>query len=90
MDPIHPGLQTSTTTTHANHTPLFSDEETAAATAWFAGTEKRFVAFLSHHKEACATEARLVKGELDNFFEEGEAFLDSDNLQARVCAQLQM
>ena len=81
-DPVLLGLHTITATHSANHTTLFSDEEAAAATAWFAGTEKSFVAFLSHHKEACATEARLVKGELDNFFEGGEAFLDSDNLQA--------
>ena len=87
-DPVLLGLHT--TTHSANHTTLFSDEEAAAATAWFAGTEKSFVAFLSHHKEDCATEARLVKGELDNFFEGGEAFLDSDNLQAsqRSCVHM--
>ena len=80
MDPVSLGPQT--TKTGSNRTTLFSDEESAAATAWFAGTRKKFVAFLSHHKEACATEARLVKGELDMFFEGAEAFLDSDNLHA--------
>ena len=80
MDPVHPGIHTSTT--HTNRTTLLSDEESFAAMAWFAGTRKKFVAFLSHHKEACATEARLVKNELDMFFEGAEAFLDSDNLQA--------
>ena len=80
---MDPGLLAiSTTATRSNHTTLFSDEESVAATTWFTGTEKKFVAFLSHHKEACATEARLVKGELDTFFEGAEAFLDSDNLQA--------
>ena len=82
MDPSLLNLQSTSTATRSNHTTLFSDAESAAATAWFEGTGKQFVAFLSHHKEACATEARLVKGELDNFFEGGEAFLDSDNLQA--------
>ena len=80
---MDPGLLAiSTTATRSNHTTLLSDEESAASTAWFTGTEKKFVAFLSHHKEACATEARLVKGELDTFFEGAESFLDSDNLQA--------
>ena len=78
MDPVLLGIQSSS----SKYSTLFSDEESAAATAWFAGTRKKFVAFLSHHKEACATEARLVKGELDMFFEGAEAFLDSDNLQA--------
>jgi len=78
---MDPGNSTSTVSGSAYST-LFSTEESAAATAWFAGTGKKFVAFLSHHKEACATEARLVKGELDMFFEGAEAFLDSDNLQA--------
>ena len=75
-------LLSPSTATRTNHTTLFSDEESAAAAAWFTETGKQFVAFLSHHKESCATEARLVKGELDSFFEGAEAFLDSDNLQA--------
>ena len=82
MDPSLLNLQSPSTAARSNHATLFSDAESAAATAWFDGTGKQFVAFLSHHKEACATEARLVKGELDSFFEGGEAFLDSDNLQA--------
>ena len=81
LDPVLLGMQT-TTATGSNRTTLFSVEEIAAAETWYAGTGKTFVAFLSHHKEACATEARLVKGELDSVFESGEAFLDSDNLQA--------
>ena len=82
---MNPALLRSTKTASTlgtNRTTLFSDEESVAAGMWFTATKKKFVAFLSHHKEACATEARLVKGELDNFFEGAEAFLDSDNLQA--------
>ena len=82
MDPVLLGIQSTSTVSGSAYSTLFSDEESAAATAWFAGTSKKFVAFLSHHKEACATEARYVKGELDMFFEGAEAFLDSDNLQA--------
>ena len=82
MDPVLLGIQSSSTGSGPEYATLFSAEEAAAATAWFAGTGKKFVAFLSHHKEACATEARYVKGELDIFFEGAEAFLDSDNLQA--------
>ena len=84
MDPVLLGTDSTRTSTVSGtaYATLLSDEESAAATAWFAGTRKKFVAFLSHHKEACATEARLVKGELDTFFEGAEAFLDSDNLQA--------
>ena len=82
MDPGLLGIHSTSTVSGSAYSTLFSDEESAAATAWFAGTSKKFVAFLSHHKEACATEARLVKGELDMFFEGAEAFLDSDNLQA--------
>ena len=79
MNPVLLGIQSRTGSAYST---LFSTEESAAATAWFAGTGKKFVAFLSHHKEACATEARYVKGELDMFFEGAEAFLDSDNLHA--------
>ena len=82
MDPVLLGIQSSSTVSGSEYATLFSAEELAAAAAWFAGTRKKFVAFLSHHKEACATEARLVKGELDMFFEGAEAFLDSDNLHA--------
>ena len=84
MDPVL--LLSAQSTTAAsrsiNRTTLFSDAESVAAMEWFTGTNKKFVAFLSHHKESCATEARLVKGELDNVFMGAEAFLDSDNLQA--------
>ena len=82
MDPVIHDIQA--TVSRTQHTTLFTDEESAAAARWFTGTEKKFVAFLSHHKEACASEARLVKGELDNFFEGEESFLDSDNLHASV------
>ena len=82
MDPVLLNIQSTSTVSGSASTTLFSDEESAAATSWFAGTSKEFVAFLSHHKEACATEARLVKGELDPLFGGAEAFLDSDNLQA--------
>ena len=82
MNPALLGIQSTSTVSGSAYATLFSDEESAVAAAWFTGTGKKFVAFLSHHKEACATEARLVKGELDIFFEGAEAFLDSDNLQA--------
>jgi hypothetical protein len=40
---------------------------------------KKFGCFLSHHKTACAMEARFLKGELGRLLE-AEAFLDSDDL----------
>ena len=71
MDPAH-GSEGSRLTT--GKTSLFSDAEARAAEEWNRKSGKRYVAFLSHHKEACATEARLVKGELEEFFD-AEAFL---------------
>ena len=41
---------------------VFTEEEAAEAMQWHQNTGKKFVAFLSHHKDACATEARLIKG----------------------------
>ena len=72
MDPAL-GSEKSHMTT--GKTSLFSDAEGRAAEEWNRKSGKRYVAFLSHHKEACATEARLVKGELEEFFDGGEVFL---------------
>ena len=71
MDPAHGAEKSRLTTTK---TSLFSDTEARAAEEWNRKSGKRYVAFLSHHKEACATEARLVKGELEGIFD-AEAFL---------------
>ena len=60
--------------------------ETAQSTAVLAAKEKRrasskpFAAFLSHHKLACAMEARYLKSELERALG-AEIFLDSDDLQ---------
>ena len=40
---------------------------------------KRFRCFLSHHKQACAMEARFLKDKLQGMLD-GEVFLDSDDL----------
>ena len=60
--------------------------ETAQSTAVLAAKEKRrasskpFAAFLSHHKLACAMEARYLKSELERALG-AEIFLDSDDLK---------
>ena len=52
----------------------------AEAKAWRAKSAKRYAAFLSHHKQACAMEARFIKGELERLLST-TIFLDSDNLR---------
>ena len=43
---------------------LLSDAEAQAAQQHFRRSKRKYAAFLSHHKDACATEARLVKEKL--------------------------
>ena len=63
-----------------------STAETATSAAVVAAKEKRrssskpFAAFLSHHKLACAMEARYLKSELERALG-AEIFLDSDDLK---------
>ena len=42
---------------------------------------KTFTAFLSHHKHACAMEARFIKEELERMAPGSKFFLDSDDLK---------
>ena len=45
------------------------------------GSEKKYAAFLSHHKASCAMEARFLKTELEKHLPGSEIFLDSDDLK---------
>lgn len=42
---------------------------------------KKFAAFLTHHKVACAMEARFIKSELERLLGGADVFLDSDDLK---------
>ena len=46
-----------------------------------AAGEKKFLAFLSHHKSACSMEARFIKEELERMVPGASIFLDSDDLK---------
>ena len=48
---------------------MFESEEVEAARARHRDSPKRFACFLSHHKQACAAEARLVKLQLESLLD---------------------
>ena len=59
--------------------PAFSTDEFKAARARHHDSPKGFACFLSHHKQACAAEARLVKQQL-------ESMLDAKVFLGKCCA----
>lgn len=50
-------------------------------TRWRKSSSKKFAVFLSHHKAACAMEARFIKAKLEARLCTKDIFLDSDDLQ---------
>ena len=48
---------------------MFQTDELAAAKARHHGSPKGFACFLSHHKQACAAEARVVKQQLESMLD---------------------
>ena len=48
---------------------IFESEEIEAARARHRSSPKGFACFLSHHKLACAAEARLVKQQLESLLD---------------------
>ena len=52
-----------------------TNQAKGVAVEWQRGSTKKYTAFLSHHKESCAAEARIIKEKLEATFDGAPAFL---------------
>jgi hypothetical protein len=73
MAPTRPAIPAS-----SSRSPHHAVKNTAAP-------DKQYACFLSHHKAACAMEARFLKEKLEALMNK-EVFLDSDDLKVRLVA----
>ena len=66
LEDIHVSESTTTSEQRVFKSAFLSTEDAAHIRAHFNNSSKTYSAFLSHHKESCAAEARLLKEHIDS------------------------